>query len=166
MAIEERQIKSRSGNAVYTVQLTEAGWRCNCRAGIIGRRCWHVEAAQVGGDSPDGVPDVPMGGARRSVTLQLPESLHNEIAAAAAVEHKTFSDFVRDALADAAGVRLAGVKKPAGRFQQIHMACIACGADKGEPCRSYADGAARSGYHSERRSSWQAWRSVFDTRSG
>ena len=107
-----------------------------------------------------------MGGARRSVTLQLTETLHHEIAAASELERKTFADFARDALADAVAERLDGVEQPSGRFQQIRVACVACGAERGDPCLSYEDGSARSGYHTERRASWQAWRSVFKTRSG
>lgn len=162
MVIEERQIKSRSSDRIYTVQLTESGWRCDCAAARNGRRCWHLDAAQAGGDSPD---DVPMGGSRRSVTLQLPENLHNEIMAAAEIERKTFADFVRDALADEFAERLDCVDEPSGRFLQRHVSCVACGAERGAPCRSYEDGSARSGYHTERRASWQAWRSVFEARS-
>lgn len=159
----EVKIKSRSSDRVYTVRVTSTGWRCDCAAGRNGRRCWHVEAAQRGGDSPE---DAPMGGARRSVTLQLPEILHHEISAASELERKTFADFARDALADAVAERLDGVERPSGRFQQIHVSCIACGAGRGDPCRSYDTGLERAGYHTERRASWQAWRSVFAARSG
>lgn len=42
------RVHSRTGAAVYTVDLAAADkrFRCDCLAGRYGRECWHIRAAR------------------------------------------------------------------------------------------------------------------------